>query len=151
MAQVGRIAAETLLGLLRSSTGLGNALAKISTRESVQIPLPGQSQMFVQNVSSDIAEKSQTFRYPALYVYCDKVSNLLRERFRRFSGSARLNIEIRVSQDRLEGLEERLQLYVDAVTEVLHESQGSWDGKMCYAKGYEIQFTSAKFGGRTYI
>ena len=42
-------------------------------------------------------------------------------------------IEVRVSQDRLEGIEEQLQMYVDAVTQVLDQNRGDWGEGMFYA------------------
>lgn len=151
MAQVGRAATQTLLSLLRSGDGLAGALAGAALRENIEIPILDEKRMFAQNVARDVAEKAQTFQYPVLYVYCDRVRNLLREKFRRFSGTARLNIEVRASQDRLEGLERHLQLYVDAITEVLHRSQGAWGSGICYAGAYEIEFETAKLGGRSYL
>ena len=151
MGHVSSVAAQTLLGLLRSSDGVPSALAGVALRENVEIPVLDEKRMFVQNVARDVAEKAQTFQYPVLYVYCDRVRNLLREKFRKFSGTARLNVEVRASQDRLEGLERRLQLYVDAITEVLHRCQGAWGSGICYTGAYDIEFEAAKLGGRSYV
>lgn len=151
MAHIGYTSAETLLNLLRSNSGIANALAQISLREDMQIPALGENQIFGQNVPSELAEKGQTFRYPALYVYCDKVQNPLREKFRLFSGKARLNIEVRMSKERLDGLEYLLHLYVDAITQVLLQSRGDWGQGICYSGEYEVQFSAAKQGGTNYI
>ena len=150
MAQIGSVTTDTLLGLLRASSGLPSAIAEIAMRENVTLPKFDEAQLLAQNVSSDLAEKSQTFRYPAVYVYCDKISNSLREKFRKFSGTARLNIEIRFSRNRPEGLENDLQLYVDAVTEVLHSNRGDWGRGICYSGAYEIKFGSVERGGQNF-
>ena len=151
MAQVGSLTANTLFSLLNAGNGLPGTIAEIAMRQNQVLPEFDESHMFAQNVSSDLAEKGQVFRYPAIYIYCDKVTNLLREKFRKFSGKARLNVEIRISQHRLEGLEHSLQLYVDAVTEVLHGNQGDWGQGISYSGGYEIQFGAVKQGGKNYI
>ncbi|MCW5981899.1 MAG: hypothetical protein KIT09_27690 [Bryobacteraceae bacterium] len=151
MAQIGYTAAETLLKLLRSSRGIENALAQICLREDMQIPAIAENQTQGQNVASDLAEKNQAVRYPALYVYCDKAQNTLREKFRSFSGTARLNIEIRASKEKLDGLERLLHLYVDAVTQVLTQSRGDWGQGICYSGAYEVQVAAAKAGGANYI
>jgi hypothetical protein len=57
-----------------------------------------------QNVSAELVEKANLVHYPAVQVYCEKLVNDLREKFRSFSGTAQMAIEIRHSQDRLEGL-----------------------------------------------
>lgn len=59
------------------------------------------------NASIEIGEKTGHAQYPALLVYCDKLSNSLREKFRQFSGKAHLVVEVRYSQDRLERLKNK--------------------------------------------
>jgi len=151
MAHVAGLATRTLAGLLVSEEGLARALEAIKLRENVEIPAFEPGRLFLENASREVAERAQTFRYPAVYVYCDRVRNLLREKFRSFSGTARLNIEVRVSGERLQGLEEQLGLYLDGITEVLHRSQGDWGNGVFYSGGYEIQFEMAKPGGRSYL
>lgn len=151
MAQAGILAAQTLLSLLRSGEGVNSALAAISLRENFQITPLDEARMYCQQVARDVAERAQTFQYPVLYVYCDRIQNLLREKFSRFSGTVRLNVEVRVSQDRLEGLERHLQLYVDAITDVLGRIRGCWGGGISYPGGYEVKFDGAKPGGRSYV
>ena len=77
-----------------------------------------------QNASADISEKAGHAHYPALLVYCDKMSNTLKEKFRRFSGKAHMVVEVRHSQDRLDTIEANLQMYVDAVCALLDDSRG---------------------------
>ena len=90
-------------------------------------------------------------KYPAVHVYCEKLSNTLREKFRTFSGKARMVVEARVSQDRLEGLERQSQLLVDAITDVLDASRGDWGAGMLYNGGYEVMYGPVKSGGRNLI
>jgi len=151
MAHVAGLATRTLAGLLASEEGLSKALAAIKLRENIEIPAFEEGRLFLENAPRELTERAQTFRYPAVYVYCDRVRNLLREKFRSFSGTARLNIEVRVSGERLQGLEQQLGLYLDAVTEVLHQSQGDWGNGVFYGGGYEIQFDAARPGGRSYL
>ena len=82
--------------------------------------------------------EARPITYPTIHVYCGKAVNQLREKFRTFSGEAHMTIELRVSQDRLEGLETMLQVYADAVTRVLEESRGDWGDGVFYGGGYEI-------------
>jgi hypothetical protein len=60
-------------------------------------------------------------------------------------------VEIRVSQDRLEGLESQLHGYADAVTRVLDGNRGDWGSGMYYAGGYAINFGAVKKGGKNHI
>ena len=66
-------------------------------------------------------------------------------------GKAVMAIEVRVSQDRLDGIEEQAQMYLDAVTQVLDQNRGDWGEGMYYAGGYEATFAPVKHGGRNFI
>jgi len=43
---------------------------------------PGIRSILAHNIAVDLSEKSGLAHYPALLVYCDKLSNSLREKFR---------------------------------------------------------------------
>ena len=53
-----------------------------------------------------------------------------------------------MSQDRIEGLEDQLRLYVDAVTQVLDANRGSWGQGAFYTGGYEVNFEPVQQGGQ---
>jgi hypothetical protein len=109
------------------------------------------AQVRAQNVAPELMERSETVNYPAVNVYCEKLVNGLKEKSRSFSGSARMIVEVRHSSDRLEGLQDALELYTDAVTETLSASRGDWGNGMFYAGGYEVSFAAVKHGGRNFL
>jgi hypothetical protein len=76
--------------------------------------------------------------------------NNLREKFRSFSGTVEIAIEVRHSQDRLEGMEEAIEAQTDAVTTALAASRGDWGDGMYYAGGYEVSFGRVARGGKNY-
>ncbi|MCZ2075100.1 MAG: hypothetical protein LC130_08880 [Bryobacterales bacterium] len=136
---------------MASPSGLDAMIASISDSEQTALmPIPA-AQIVRQNVSMELLEKTAGASYPFLQVYCEKLSNLLTEKFRRFSGKAHMGIEIQVSQDRLSGLERRLQLYADAVMQVLDASRGDWGEGMFYGGGYQTVFGTVKRGGRNFL
>lgn len=140
-----------VVALLASSEGLPAAVSVIADVSGIALPPLTAAQIITQNVTPEIAERSATMKYPNVYVYCTKVTNTLREKFRTFSGEAEMTIEVRVSQDRLEGLESAAQIYVDAVTRVLDGNRGSWGAGVNYCGGYEIAFGPVKHGGRNFL
>ena len=75
-------------------------------------------------VPSEIHEKSVKAKSPVIHVYCDQIENRRTEKFRPFSGRMRLVTEVRVSQDRLEGITEALHVYLDALRDVMEQSAG---------------------------
>ena len=110
-----------------------------------------QSQILAQNVPVELAERSTDVQYPVVNVYCEKIVNQLKEKFRNFSGKAIMTIEVRVSQDRLDGVQEQLQLYVDAATQVLDQNRGDWGEGMYYAGCYEATLGPVKHGGQNFL
>jgi hypothetical protein len=151
MAQAASSSTRELARILQGDSGIGFSIGQISERENFALPAIEDSQIITRNVAADLAEKTATVKYPILHVYCDRVVNSLKEKFRIFSGTASMNVEIRVSHDRIEELETRLQLYVDAVTEVLDRNRGEWNRGMFYTGGYEVQFGAVKKGGKHFL
>ena len=109
------------------------------------------AQIRPQNVAADLAERGDPVVYPAANVYCEKLINSLVEKFRTFSGTLQMVIELRASQDRLAGLQDGLELYADAVMQMLDANRGDWGDGMYYGGGYQVAFSAAKHGGKNYI
>ena len=115
------------------------------------VPDLNAAQVRAQNVSPDIADRSLTMHYPAVYVYCEKITNSLTEKFRTFSGSVQTVVELRNSQDRLEGLQDSLENYADGILRVLNGKRGDWGDGMFYAGEYQAVFGPVKHGGRNFL
>lgn len=152
MAQAASIVARKLVALLSATdTGLGPVVEQIAEDAGVELPgIPPES-VIHQNAPFALAERSTVVRYPVVHVYSDRVQNLLTEKFRRFSGKVRTIIEVRVSRDRIEDLEEQARLYVDAATQVLDANRGSWGEGMFFTGGYEVKFDAIQHGGRNFL
>jgi hypothetical protein len=102
-------------------------------------------------VAAQIAEHALGVKYPAVNVNCDKIVNDLRQKFQTFSGHVQMAIEVRHSQDRLEGMEDNLELYVDAAMQMLDGSRGDWGDGMFYGGGYAVAFGAVKQGGKNFM
>lgn len=149
MAQAASIAAVKVVALLMDSgAGLGAVLADIAANAGVELAGIG---VIAQNAPVALMEKSSAVKYPVVLVYSDRVQNMLTEKFRNFSGKVRTVAEVRASQDRIEGLEEGLRLYVDAVTQVLDANRGDWGQGMFFTGGYEVKFDPVQHGGRNVL
>lgn len=151
MLSIATAATQKVAGILTSSNGVPAALEVLTSQQSVPLPQIGPEQIIAQNVAPDIAEKSVASKYPLVYVYCSKLVNDLREKFRTFSGDAQMAVEARVSQDRLDGLESNLHVYVDAITSVLNGNRGDWGDGFFYGGGYQVTFSKVKHGGRNFL
>lgn len=138
-----------LAQLLRGEHGLDEAAANLSM-DLVKSPL-GSSSVVELQAAPDLVEKSANVKYPSVHVYCDRIQNTLKEKFRKFSGTADLNIEVRVSHDHIDGLQQQLRDGVQAITKVLENARGSWDPNTWYSGAYDITFGPVKRGGRNYL
>ncbi|MEO8026326.1 MAG: hypothetical protein ABI823_07620 [Bryobacteraceae bacterium] len=151
MAQVASIGVRKLIDILSGPEGLQPALAGLANDMGVEPSAVAAAIVAGQNVAAEVLEKSAGAGYPSMQVYCERVVNSLREKFRTFSGKARMVVEARVSQDRIEGIEAKLQLYVDAATQVLDGNRGDWGQGMFYTGGYEVSYSPVRHGGRNFL
>jgi hypothetical protein len=139
------------MGILVASGGVPETVAALAAEQSIPLPGIAPQQVIAQNAAPDLSERSTVTKYPIVCVYCSKIANVLREKFRTFSGDANMVIEARVSQDRLEDMGTHAQLYVDAITQVLDSNRGDWGDGVFYSGGYEVAFNGVKQGGRNFI
>jgi len=151
MAQVANQSVSRLADLLGGPAGLASSVAAISMREQVWLAGLQPERILRQQIAADLAERTAGAQYPLFYVYCEKVSNQLREKFRTFSGKARLSVDVRASHERLEELGRITELYAEAVTDVLDTHRGDWGGGVFYGGGYEVTFGPVKQGGKGFV
>lgn len=154
MLQIASVTTQKAMGILAARQGVPEAvaaLAALAAQQNVTLPTLSPQQIIPQNVAPELSERSTTSKYPLVYVYCSKMVNHLREKFRRFSGDAQMVVEARVSEDRLEDMETHVRSYVDAITQVLDNNRGDWGDGVFYCGGYEVSFGGVKQGGRNFI
>ena len=149
--KLGGLCASKTIALLTGSKGINAGLAALTRSRSYPPPALNAAQVQAQNVAPDLAERSGRAQFPAVNVYCEKVVNAMTEKFRSFSGSAQMAIEIRHSQDRLDGLQDSLELFADAVAHALNGARGDWGDGVFYGGGYEVSFSGAKQGGKNFL
>lgn len=151
MANAGTLATQRMLHFLETPAGLSENLAAVAQLQGLTLPPIEASQIFTENVAQKLLERALDMKYPALLLYCEKIGNDLREKFRTFSGKAHLAIEVRMSQDRIEGVSNLLLVYVDTVTRILDQNRGDWGSGMFYTGGYQVAFGHMEHGGRNFI
>jgi hypothetical protein len=150
MLRIAGSSTQKVLGVLAADNGLPAAVEAL-VLQGMTLQRIAPQQIIAQNVTAELSEHSTTSKYPLVYVYCNKVVNELREKFRTFSGDAQMVVEARVSQDRLDQIETNLQAYVDAITQVLDNSRGDWGDGVFFDGGYEVTFGGVKHGGRNFL
>jgi hypothetical protein len=143
MAGLSGMLTSTVISMLTSTADGVNVRVEAIENADSTIQTIGIRTIIAQNASVDISEKTGHAHYPAVLVYCDKVSNTLREKFRQFSGKAHMVVEVRHSQDQA--------AYVDAVCALLDDSRGDWGGGAIYGGGYEVSYEAVGRGGKNFL
>jgi hypothetical protein len=150
MTKIGSLVTGKVLQRMTGPAGVNAGLGALTQAEREFAGLVDPAQVRAQNVAADLAERANGVKYPAVNVYCEKIVNDLREKFRKFSGTAQMAIEVRQSQDRLEGIQDRLEMYVDATMQMLNGSRGDWGDGMFYGGQYEVGYGPVKQGGKNF-
>jgi hypothetical protein len=151
MLLIASTSTQKVVGVLAAGSGLSAVLEALNIQQGVRLPRVTPQQIIAQNVTPEVSDQSTVDNYPLIYVYCTKVVNQLREKFRTFSGEAQMMVEARVSQDRLDQIETNLQAYADAITQVLDDNRGDWGDGIFFNGEYEVTFGGVKHGGRNFI
>ncbi len=145
---IGSTALNKLKGYLTAPAGLNANLAALTEPGAA---IAAAIQIVSQNAPPELADRAGAVQYPAVSVYCEKLVNDQREKFLSFSGTVALAIEVRHSQDQLDGIGDALEQYVDAVTQTLTASRGDWGGGMYFAGNYQVSYGPVKRGGKNFL
>ena len=147
MVSIGTLVSAQVATFLRAAdAGVGAQMAQLSTDNGIEVTAIVPAQILEQSAPPHDYPSAEHF--PAVYVTCESLSNLQTEKARRFSGKARVAIECRMTQDRVEGLDAKVRLVADAVAETLFQNRGRWTDSMFFGGAYEVQYGAVKRGGK---
>ena len=150
-AKIGSATTNKVIQRINGPAGVNSGLAAQTGDGGLGPGVLDAAQVRSQNVAAEVAERSTAMQYPAVNVYCEKIVNSLVEKFRSFSGTVHMAVEVRHSQDQLDGLEDGLEGYVDAVMQMLNAGRGDWGDGMFYNGAYAVSFGAVKKGGRNFV
>jgi hypothetical protein len=136
---------EMAAGLLNAAGGMATSLTNYSAPAPLTAPVA-----VVSHVPQELQEKQQKVVYPICRIYCDQIQNGGKVKFREFSGTYRVVVEVTHSQDRLEGLTDTLQATADAVSNVFDRNSGNLGEGMVLIPGYQAEIDAVKKGGLHY-
>jgi hypothetical protein len=151
MAGITGVVVNSLVSMLQSQSDGVNVRLSAMDLADPALTAAGIRNVSASNRPIEISETAGPALYPALAVYCDKMSNTMKEKYREFSGSAHVVVEVRHSQAFIDGIENTLQVYVDAVCALLDDSRGDWGGGIFYSGGYDIAYDAVVRGGKNYL
>lgn len=151
MTVISKRAIERVVGLLAGPGGLGDNLDAVAETEGVARTELPDCEVVALNTGTEFLERRGEGRYPSASVRCESLSNALTEKFRQFSGKARMCIDVRVTHDHAARAEGLLHLYTAAVLRTLDQQRGDWGEGLFYSGGYEVDFPALKPGGKRYV
>jgi hypothetical protein len=147
---IGSLITGQVIQLLVGANGVNSFLGAAVEDNGQPLSPLNRAQVRAQNVAPEIADQSTAMQYPAINVYCEKIVNSLTEKFRSFSGNVQTTVELRHSQDRLDGLQDMLENYADAIMQVLNANRGNWGSGLFYCGEYQVAFGAVKHGGKNF-
>ena len=118
---------KVLRTFLLASDGINAELAVIGGRDmSYLTPLMDETVLF-QNVPADLADSNEPVVYPAVYLYSDRLDNRLLEKFSKFSGLIFVVADVRVTEERIVGLEPAISSLCRGANGRVGEPSGAMD------------------------
>jgi len=94
-SKIGSAVTAKVMQRITGAGGVNAALGALTLADRELAGLVEGSQVRAQNAAAEIVERAQGVKYPTVSVYCEKIVNDLREKFRRFSGRAQMAVELR--------------------------------------------------------
>ncbi len=144
-------AVDRFRALLEGDNGMAANLAALASSYGMEQGSGIPQKLEYLHAPAEMHEKASAPKGPVIQVYCDQIECKRTERLRPFSGRLRLVTEVRVSQDRLEGVTERLHYYVDALRAVIENNAGC-AGPGLYLDGeYEVKIEPVRKGGLNFL
>jgi len=151
MAGVSGTLTSVVISMLTSTANGANVRIGAMVENDPTLQAVGVRTIVAMNASVDISEQTGYVQYPLMLVYCDKLANTLKEKFRQFSGTAHMVVEARYSQDKLANLQTNAEVYADAICALLDDSRGDWGSGCFYSGGYEVSYAPVVRGGNNFL
>ena len=151
MLQIVGPSTQKVLGVLAAPDGLPAAVEALKLQQGMKLPSITPQQIIAQNVTPELSEQSSANNYPLVYVYCNKVVNLLREKFRTFSGETQNGC----GSTCVAGSAGAVRNQLTSLCRRRHSGSGQQprglgDG-VFFDGGYEVAFGGVKHGGRNFL
>lgn len=142
---------ERVAALLNGAGGLAESLERLRAVYGQESPRLEPTNVRVLKAGVEITDKALGAKYPDIRVYCERIRSRATETLRRFSGEMQIVIEARVSQDRLEGITEKLEYYCDAIRDALERRVGCLGPGLYLSSEYEMVIEPVQKGGAHFV
>jgi hypothetical protein len=145
------LAPNKLVQLLTANSALANTVQMISAAVGETAPAISNSQIVVTTASADLADKNAQLTYPRVCIYSTQLKNTHAEKFRSFSGSIAVAVDVWFSAPLLDATGSGLHIFVEALTTILRANQGDWGDGFYFSGLYDVQLQAVKQGGFGFV
>jgi hypothetical protein len=151
MTPISTLAVQKLISILTTGNALQQTLAAIEATAQVQVPVISTTQIVASSAAPDLADNNLQMSYPRVCVYTNGIQNKQIEKFRSFSGTLTVVVEIWASANLLTQTDQWIHFYIEAVTELLRSNIGDWGNGFFFSGKYDVQFQPPKAGGFGFV
>ena len=145
------LAAQKVSNLMTAGDALQLQTSAIGTAMNIDIPALLPNQVLLSSAAMALADSALQLSYPRICIYSSGSRNTKVEKFRSFSGTVGVTVEIWTSSDLLTQADEWIHLYAEGVTSLLRSNTGDWGDGFFYSGSYDLSFQAPKAGGLGYV
>ncbi len=151
MANLAIAALKQVRAALLDVEGVNQRLYEIGVRDAVELPRFDDEQILLRHAGADLDDANSYTTYPAIYLFCESMENLLERKFSAFSGRLSLVVEVRASGDTVRELDGTAARIAEAVADTLADRRGRWNANLAYDGKHKTRFDPVKRGGRHFL
>jgi|UPI000365CE2F hypothetical protein len=144
-------AAKKIATLFTNNSAIEVEVNSIATGSSYIVPVIPVSQVYLSSTPVNMADMQQQLGYPRLSVFCSRFVNQHREKFRSLSGTLAITVEIAVTADLVDLVENWMHYYVEAVSNILRKSAGDLGDGVFFPGTYQVDVQLAQTGGSGFL
>ena len=145
------LATDKLLDLLTVNSALSQAINSGAAAAGVSLAPLVPAQVYSSFVSADMGDLDLQLSYPRVFISAGQISNGQREKFRSFSGTAAMAVDVWSSASMEQATEVALHFYVGGITSVLTANIGDLGNGCRYSGIYEVKMGTPKAGGLGFV
>ena len=144
-------AAQKVAALFTNNSAIESEVNSIATGSSYTVPVIPASQVYLTSTPINMADVQQQLAYPRISVFCSRLVNQHREKFRSLSGTLGITVEIAATADLIDLVENWMHYYVEGVSNILRRGAGDMGDGMFFPGTYQVDVQLAQIGGSGFM
>jgi hypothetical protein len=144
-------AAQKVASLFTNDAAIETEIHSIATEDAYIVPVIPASQVYLSSTPVTMADMQEQLGYPRISVFCSRLVNQHREKFRSLSGTLAITAEIAATADLIDLVENWMHYYVEAVSNILRKSAGDLGDGIFFSGTYQVDVHVAQSGGSGFL